>query len=122
MSFAESLSYLVEENFLFEAVRLAKQTNPYITIPELLRTIVFPKINLPPYNHEHYMAMLGRWWNVEEEKLIQLAWNDFPSNDDEDSNVSVPYRITINNLTVFVKRIFISRQIANYIKIFYRML
>lgn len=101
----ERLAYLVKENLLFEAVRIVKENNPNITMAELLRKITLPKLALPEYNHENYVAMLCRYWGVSDEQTTNLTWTDFPSNGEEDLNVFVPYRLNINTFLLYESKI-----------------
>lgn len=105
-STSERLEYLIRENYLFEAVRLVKEQNPNVTIAELFRTITLPKITLPAeFNHTDYVALMCRYWNVSEDHITTLTWNDFPSNGDEDANVSIPYRLQINTYLLYESKV-----------------
>lgn len=108
------LMYLVQENFLFEAVRLVKTKDPTISMADLFRKINLPKVNLPEYNHKNYEALLCSYWQVNESEMIELKWNDFPSNGEKDVNVCVPYHITINKYLLLEAKILLESLAAWY--------
>lgn len=95
LSPVDQMAYLIRENFLFEAVKVFKKARPDISPLELGRFINLPKVAVPTYEPETYVDMLCARWNVAREQRVELQWNDFPSNDEEDSNVCVPYRIVV---------------------------